>query len=377
MILRDKDANSGWTSASDGTLEERRYYCQNWRSDVVCITDSSGDPQEWIRYSAYGVPFSIPKGDYNCDGVLDSNDTAALTSIIAGSPGHWPDFNQDGNADSGDTDALAAYITTNASAPGGRGKLSRGDATTSTSSLGNRIGYAGYQFDPALAGSVWHVRNRVLVSELGRWTKRDPIGYRDGMGLYEYSRGQSVVKQDPSGLVTCHNQTPGHCSQGLVSTIARSVPGRCRKQSTDPECETACAGTRLGIPWGVTPTLGGFPTGTCCICDDNIKDAFNNLIGNDPPPPGNDGALNDALKALMQCTEAHEHVHEHQIGGSTDCREAAAWKAELDCLAKAKAACRSPVCKDIIGFFIDGKSAQQEIYDRKCAATPNFPIVIR
>ena len=129
VTLRDKDANSGWTNTSDGTLEERRYYCQNWRNDVVCITDSSGDPQEWTRYSAYGVPFSIPKGDYNCDGVLA--DTAALTGMVAGSPGFWTDFNQDGSADTGDTDALTADITTNASAPGGRGKLSRGDATTS------------------------------------------------------------------------------------------------------------------------------------------------------------------------------------------------------------------------------------------------------
>ncbi|MBL1219177.1 MAG: hypothetical protein D8M59_16995 [Planctomycetes bacterium] len=33
VILRDKNANSGWTSAllpvADGTLEERRYLCQN------------------------------------------------------------------------------------------------------------------------------------------------------------------------------------------------------------------------------------------------------------------------------------------------------------------------------------------------------------
>jgi RHS repeat-associated protein len=200
VVCRDKDANSGWTAASDGTLEERRYYCQNWRSDVVCITDSAGDPQEWIRYSAYGVPFSIPKGDYNCDGVLDSNDTAALTGMVAGSPGFWTDFNQDGNVDTGDTSDLTAYITANSSAPGGRGKLSRGDGTTSSSSLGNRLGYAGYQFDPALAGSVWHVRNRVLFSELGEWNTRDPLPYTDGTNLYSYSLLQPVVFGDPLGL---------------------------------------------------------------------------------------------------------------------------------------------------------------------------------
>jgi hypothetical protein len=32
VVLRDKDANTSWTSAADGTLEERRYYNQNWRA---------------------------------------------------------------------------------------------------------------------------------------------------------------------------------------------------------------------------------------------------------------------------------------------------------------------------------------------------------
>src|SRR6185295_11741981 len=32
VICRNKDANTAWTSASDGVLEERLYYCQNWRA---------------------------------------------------------------------------------------------------------------------------------------------------------------------------------------------------------------------------------------------------------------------------------------------------------------------------------------------------------
>ena len=38
VALRDRDANTAWTSASDGTLEERLYYCQNWRADVVALS---------------------------------------------------------------------------------------------------------------------------------------------------------------------------------------------------------------------------------------------------------------------------------------------------------------------------------------------------
>ncbi len=40
MIMLDKDANTAWDAASDATLEERRYYCQNsggGRADVVAL----------------------------------------------------------------------------------------------------------------------------------------------------------------------------------------------------------------------------------------------------------------------------------------------------------------------------------------------------
>ena len=39
VICRDRDANTAWTSASDGVLEERMYLCQNWRADVSAIVD--------------------------------------------------------------------------------------------------------------------------------------------------------------------------------------------------------------------------------------------------------------------------------------------------------------------------------------------------
>ena len=46
LILRDKDANTAWSAASDGTLEERIYYCHNWRGDVsVLITDTGEMPE--------------------------------------------------------------------------------------------------------------------------------------------------------------------------------------------------------------------------------------------------------------------------------------------------------------------------------------------
>jgi hypothetical protein len=40
LIMRDRDANSGWANAADSTMEERIFYCQNWRADVVALINS-------------------------------------------------------------------------------------------------------------------------------------------------------------------------------------------------------------------------------------------------------------------------------------------------------------------------------------------------
>jgi len=38
---------------------------------------------------------------------------------------------------------------------------------------------------------------------LGRWLQRDPIGYGDGMGLYEYASARPLQVVDPSGHCSC------------------------------------------------------------------------------------------------------------------------------------------------------------------------------
>jgi len=55
---------------------------------------------------------------------------------------------------------------------------------------------------PSEAQAVYHPR-------LGRFLQRDPIGYEDGMGLYEYVTSQPTVSRDPEGLQYFPNETAG------------------------------------------------------------------------------------------------------------------------------------------------------------------------
>src|SRR5688572_12063677 len=77
----------------------------------------------------------------------------------------------------------------------GYDRLSRNDSTTNVE---NRTGYAGYQWDPII--KVYHVRHRVLDPHSSGWTRRDPLGYVDGMSMYEYGRSSPLSGTDPSGL---------------------------------------------------------------------------------------------------------------------------------------------------------------------------------
>src|SRR5690606_5666817 len=84
---------------------------------------------------------------------------------------------------------------------GGYQTLGRG--ILSSTAVANRKGYAGYEYDPTFEGAgrhLYHVRHRVYDAELGRWTRRDPVGYVEGMGLYQYTHSRPTRFVDPFGL---------------------------------------------------------------------------------------------------------------------------------------------------------------------------------
>ncbi len=65
----------------------------------------------------------------------------------------------------------------------------------------------GYEWD--LATAMHHVRNRTFNIGTGRWLQRDPSGYGDGMGLYEYVQSRPIYSLDPTGLASIEVECPG------------------------------------------------------------------------------------------------------------------------------------------------------------------------
>jgi hypothetical protein len=177
--MRDRDANTAWTAASDSNREERRYHCPIWRADTGAIVTSAGKWVESGKNASYGTPFGIPACDTDSDGAYNATDA---TNVTSGSYDVRKDGELDGDADASDVTYAGAIV-----GGGGGGYYTLGRGVLSSSTTNNRKGYGGYEFDRNLA-KLGHVRNRVLDTVLGRWTRRTNERH---LSLYSYPPSQS------------------------------------------------------------------------------------------------------------------------------------------------------------------------------------------
>jgi RHS repeat-associated protein len=59
--------------------------------------------------------------------------------------------------------------------------------------------FTGREFDSE--SGLFHYRARTYSPTHGRFLSRDPLGYVDGLNLYEYVKGKPTKHTDPSGLI--------------------------------------------------------------------------------------------------------------------------------------------------------------------------------
>jgi len=124
------------------------------------------------------------------------------------------------------------------------------DTVSWANSEQNEILYCGYRFDPE--SGLYHVRNRMYHTTLGRWMQRDPKGYVDGMGLYEYCCCGAVNRSDPFGLddyakgvtvtnvdlyIVSSSRPPESISK--IKEMAKAYGANCREVSTAAEVTKA------------------------------------------------------------------------------------------------------------------------------------------
>ena len=70
-------------------------------------------------------------------------------------------------------------------------------AEQTSSSVANPYLFQGRRWDAD--SNLYYFRNRDLLPPLGRFLQRDPIGYNDGMNLYEWLKSNPLYYADPTG----------------------------------------------------------------------------------------------------------------------------------------------------------------------------------
>jgi len=83
--------------------------------------------------------------------------------------------------------------------PYGRTYIENGDSTVrrAVSKYGNPFAWTGQRYDAGV--KLYGFFARAYSPELGRWLQRDPLGFVDGVNLYEYVRSMPTRLTDPLG----------------------------------------------------------------------------------------------------------------------------------------------------------------------------------
>jgi RHS repeat-associated protein len=105
------------------------------------------------------------------------------------------------------------------------------------SDISLRFGHQGLYHDTN-TGLVYN-RNRMLHTELGRFTSRDPLGYVDGRSLYQYVNSNPITGIDPRATYTLGQAEASLCEEecgDIKSGRARSrCMRRCKEDLSDKE----------------------------------------------------------------------------------------------------------------------------------------------
>ena len=168
-VLRDRDADADPATGDLGLggsgLEERLYYLTDVNMNVRSLVDTNDDAVERYAYDPYGRA-TILHGAYGTDSEVDNSSVC-----------EW-------------------------------------DEDTSGTDVANEILFCGYRLNPETG--LYHVRNRDYHPTLGRWLQRDPLGYVDGMSLYEYVGSAPISDTDALGLAKVLTKSAGKKKKEVV-----------------------------------------------------------------------------------------------------------------------------------------------------------------
>ncbi len=181
------------------------YHITDTLFSTVAVLSQRGGVLERVSYDAYGRAQRHRPGDLTGNGIAESADLNLVNDGNNANNGQGEygigDITRTGVVD--DNDVAIVQRSQGLGWYSQSGMLSTHGPAGGTDNI---LGYAGYIFNAEIAGAgLYTVRFRHYAPDLGRWLSRDPIGYVDGMNLYEYARSNPTRFVDTFGLYICQD----------------------------------------------------------------------------------------------------------------------------------------------------------------------------
>lgn len=193
-------ATSAWNATEEEYDAPTTHYALTDRLfSVIAMTEPDGAIAERVRYTPYGQARHQWPHDVDGNGAAGGGEFGELNPVLSSFAGYGggsaytpdADFDQDGAVTFNELNRVLGP-----SVP-----AITGGAISDRAGAANSVGYSGYHFDPAAGPEgLYLARHRWYDPAIGAWITRDPIGYADGMGLYEYVAGDPLWGIDPWGL---------------------------------------------------------------------------------------------------------------------------------------------------------------------------------
>ncbi len=154
------------------------------------------------------------------------------------------------------------------------------------SAVGNPFLYTGREYDSE-SGKYFY-RARTYDPSAGRFLQRDPLGYVDGMSLYEYARSAALVYVDPLGRFSIWDLTPAGPAMEKAKEEFKKLPEKTQKEALKKAGEFAGYGRGLN-------DSAGLPNSGMDHIGDELEKALDNI----------DPALGEAMRAAREAGALH------------------------------------------------------------------------